>query len=160
LDGVHHSRSPRTECLIVRYMGLGIVGLVVASTCGVVGIALIPHEAIAADDAASERLRAAEKDYRNAIARARDKLLDSFEGELESAKASPRLKAGERIILVDRIGRERDAFRDTGRIPASPRMKDEVKRYRKALQRAEDSCRRQFDAAAKAHREAGDRATE
>lgn len=144
----------------MRYKGLGIVGLVVASTWGTVGIALIPHELAAADDAGSDRLRAAEKDYRNAIARARNGLLDSFESEVESAKTSPRLKAGERALLVDRIGRERDAFRDSGRIPVSPRMKDEVKQYRKALQRAEDLCRRQFDAAARIHREAGDRAAE
>jgi len=163
-------RSPRRASLslglhepegaIVRYKRLGIVGLVIASTCGIVGIAPSPHEAVAADDAASERLRAAEKDYRNAIAQARGELRDAFAGELESAKANPRLKAGERAILADRIGRERDAFRDAGRIPMSPRMKDEVKRYRKALQRAESLCRSHFDAAAKVHRELGDRAAE
>lgn len=144
----------------MRYKGVGIISLVIASMCGIVGIALIPHEAIAADDAASERLRAAEQEYRSAIAQARGELLDAFAGELESANASPRLKAGERAFLVDRIGRERDAFRDAGRIPTSPRMKDEAKQYRRAMQRAEGLCRQQFDAAAKAHREAGDRAAE
>lgn len=141
----------------MRYKGLSIVGLVVASTWG---IALISHEVVAADGAGSERLREAEKDYRNAIARAQNELLDAIESELESAKASPRLKAGERALVVDRVSRELDAFRDAGRIPASPRMKDEVRQYREALQRAEDLCRHPFDAAAKAHREAGNRAAE
>jgi len=62
----------------------------------------------------------------------------------------------ERSALAEQIGQERDAFRNTGRISLSPRPKDDVRKYRKALQRAEDDCRRAFDAAAKVDRECGD----
>jgi hypothetical protein len=145
---------------MMRAKGPVVLGLVVALASASPAMILDQTGVRGADIAGDPPLPAAEKTYRDAIEQAHSELLDAFERKSKSAKASPRLKAGERASLVEQIGRERDDFRDAGRIPASPRLKDEVRQYRKALQRAEDLCRRHFDAAAKAHREAGDRAAE
>jgi hypothetical protein len=141
----------------VRHKGLSIVGVVIACTWAIPGL---PSERPGADNPEDNPIRVAEQAYRDAIAQAREDMLISFERKLESARAGKRLKADERQALARRIEAERDAFLATGRPPTSPKMKDDVEHFRRALRRAEDLCRHQFEAAARSHREAGDRAAE
>jgi hypothetical protein len=140
----------------VRYKSLSIVGVVIAWTWAIPGLLSDHPGARGADDPGDNPIRAAEQAYRDAIAHAREEMLISFERKLESARAGKRLKADERQALARRIEAERDAFRATGRPPASPRMKDDVEHYRRTLRRAEDLCRHQFEAVARVHRDAGE----
>lgn len=140
--------------------GMIVMAAVISRAWTVPGVLLDHPGAHGADVIGADAIHEAEKTYRVAIAKTRSELLTSFERNVETAKNGKRMKAGERTLLARRIEAERDAFRDAGWLPATPKMRDEVEHYRRTLRGAEDLARRRFEAAASFHREAGDRAAE
>ena len=83
----------------------------------------------------------------------------AFDKRLEAVQTSKSLKAAEREAQVQQIEKERDNFREEGRLPASQRMKADAAKYRSSLKSAMNRFGQESDAVAKAYRAKGDAAS-
>lgn len=96
--------------------------------------------------------------YQDARAVAAKELQAAFESEIKSTRRQAKLKAEEKLKIVEEVTAEQKAFSEHGVIPFSPRMRPAMVNYLKRLKDARKTLSQIYDKAIDHHTKAGDNA--
>lgn len=100
-------------------------------------------------DKAVSDLRKAKEAYRKSLEKANEKLLTTFETQIEKVGNAKKLKVDNQVKLIEILRLERDVFKaNNNRLPKSAPMLAAVQHYLMTMSVARRACEKEFDDAA------------